>query len=78
MRGRTVEGDCEGKKTIGQVHFCDVTASEDSVETKTRGLGDLLPAFDRLAECVGTEDASGDTTTLTSLLTVMAAGRCEV
>ena len=75
MRKRTVEGDWEGKKTIGQVHFCDVT-SEDSVETKTKGLGDLLPAFDRLAACVGTEDVSGDTT-LTNLLTVGTNRRCQ-
>ena len=72
-----MEGDCEGKRTIGQVHFCDITASEDSVETKTRGLGDLLPAFNRLAECVGTEDVPGDSTALTTLLTVRVAARSQ-
>ncbi|KNB41892.1 hypothetical protein JH06_4589 [Blastocystis sp. subtype 4] len=44
----TVEGICDSKRSVGQIHFCDVCGEMETVTQKQQSLIGLLPALELL------------------------------
>lgn len=72
MTSRTVEGICDSKRSVGQIHFCDVCGEMDTVIQKQQSLIGLLPALELLfasANCQ--EEQKCEPSSLPNILSVI-------
>ena len=75
---RTVEGVCDSKRSIGQIHFCDVCGEMETPTQKQQALIGLFPALELLfasANCQ--EEQKCEPSSLTNILSVLLTAYCS-